>query len=246
MSKYPKSKSGKQCIGPCYEAKTIAVHPYTLDYIVNFKEPFCPIPISNRIDPKTGKNRILLYDACHFPTKNEDISQKDLEMNMLIPSIDFNCKQFIQLYYDIGSYNDLLVFLNKNEPIYTKLRIIECSFNVFPNDIFDVIDDSIVNFYSSIIKKIWIRDMISAFSKYIYIDGKNIYLKENNDELNKNNVVIKVNYFIENFATSSIIYELLDRYYKKNKNKWNNIKLHNDELKKEYKNYIMEKIKNSL
>lgn len=243
--KYPISKNNKQCIGPCYEPGTWIIHPITLEYVTNTNHSFCPVNQWEITDPKSGKKFNRTTDECYVPTHEKDISKKEIEMNILIPKIDFSCIQFLKIYYDIHSFEDSLTWIsiNYNIPIFTKLRVMNCSLEAFGSNI-DIIDDRLVDFYIEVIKKVWIKDIYPYIKNYIFVDNNKIYLKDNkNNELIDDKYVIeKINFFLEKFANKNMIYKFLLKYINKYKHSWNNIESHNNELKKYYKKYIIDKI----
>ncbi len=88
--KFPKSISGKQCVGPCYKKNTKVLHPTYLNVITN-ENDFCPI---NRIEKIIdGKKIIYDTDVCNDATnikESENINSYDL----LFPYVDFNPELF--------------------------------------------------------------------------------------------------------------------------------------------------------
>lgn len=242
--KYPKTRSGETCIGPCYEPGTVIVHPHTLNPMTNRLHPFCPIlPTPHVID---GVEVIDSIGACYVPTQKKDISYKDIQMNIILPQIDFSYTHFLKIYYNIDSFDNALSWITdtRNISIYTKLRIMECSFFAFGNEI-DIIDSRLIQFYIYVIKNIWIRDIYPKIQKYIYIDENDkIYIKESIDT-DKSHKVEKINFFVEKFVNEDVVYKILNRYIQKYKDRWNNIRSHNDLLKAEITEYIINKMKNS-
>lgn len=260
-TKYPKSKSGEQCLGPCYESGTWVIHPQTLDYIVDYDKAFCPVTFTKKIDPKTGKEVNKYLDECYVPTKEKDESKKDIEMSILLPQIDFNCSHFLKIYYDIHSFDDALDKIDEmdSSSIYTKLRIIECAFKAYGkssdsensnNFSIDVFDTRLVNFYISVVKKLWINDIYPLVQKYIYIDNGNgnIYLKQADGDSGKNkqNRVEKINFLIKKFVNEDTVYKFLDNYIKNNKSSWSSIRSHNEKIKDEFINFILTKVEKTV
>ena len=74
--KYPKSMNNIQCIGPCYKAGTVIIHPSTLDEITS-NVNFCPIDTTVIHDPTTGERSIEHISACYMPTTMQ------YDMNMI-------------------------------------------------------------------------------------------------------------------------------------------------------------------
>lgn len=251
--KYPISQHNRQCLGPCYEKGTWIVHPVTLKYIVDFNNHFCPTNEWEYLDPDTGEHDIKYTDACYIPTNNKDISQKEIEMNALLPEIEFDCLKFLKIYYDLHSFEDILnwITLNKQIPILTKLRIMECAWESFGKDL-DFIDDRLVDFYEEIIKKRWIKKIYNRIKKYIFVDrNEKIYLKKEEKYPNIIKTYIdkkdrykteKINFIIKTFVTKNNIYKFLSSYIEKYKHKWNDIRSHSSNLKEYFIEYIINKI----
>ena len=236
-TRYPLSKGGRKCIGPCFGAGRFIIHPQSLDY-VSSRVPFCPVADYEYTDPKTGKIELRRIDECYFPTEEQDTSQREIEMNILVPTIDFNCDQFLKIYYNIYSFENALKWIDDNNqtPINTRLRIINCAWQIYGLKI-DIIDDLLINFYIEVIKKDWIKNIYSKIKNFIQIDkeGNNIYVREAEDETEKDSKkyrVEKTNFFIKNFVTRNNIYKFLSNYIEDNRDKWDEIYDHNERLKK--------------
>jgi hypothetical protein len=248
--KYPKSKSGKQCLTPCYKANTDTIHPTTLAYISGIEHPFCAIQPYETKHPKTGETVIRDHDECYVPFDKKDITQKELEMNILLPKIDFDCTNFLKIYYDSYSFEDIFIWFSKhvNTPVTTKLRIIECAWSAYGNNI-DVVSDSVVKFYIKLIKKMWIRDIYQHTKQYIVIKNSSIYLRNGvNIKDNRGNKyrIEKTNYIIDKFITKNNIYKFLTNYIKKYKDSWDQITSHNKNLKYNFINFILTDVKNKI
>jgi len=241
-SKYPISKRGKQCLGHCYEAGTWIVHPHTLDYVTDPNHPFCPVQSYVITDTNTNNKEYYEIDNCNMPTHKKDIPHKEIELNILFPHIDFNCKQFLRIYYNINSFDDASNWIaeNNKSSIFTRLRIIECTWKSYGEKI-DLIDDRLVNFYIEVVKKQWIGAIYKLVKKYILIENNKISVKKNTQKDN-NYRIQKINYIINKFITKNDIYKLLNNYIIKYNKKWDTIKLHNDNIKKELIKYILNKL----
>lgn len=244
--KFPISINNQQCIGPCYPSNKIVLHPITLNYLTN-KEPFCPTLRWYDERDHQYKNA----DICLIPSDTTKMDQQQIDLDLIVPTFYFNCEYFLKAYYDIYSFENAIewISINNKDPLYTLLRIINCSWRVFGPDI-DIMNDQLIEFYSNVIKKNWIKDIYPEISKYIYIDSKNknIFLKEVNniDEPNQKNQIEKINYFNKKFNTSQVILNLLKIYISENKNDWNKIINHNNLIKIYYKKFVINKIKTTL
>lgn len=164
--KYPISKQGYQCIGPCYKIGTIVTHPHA---IVTKKLEKNQCPIMSR----------LLFDDCDIPTASEDIN-KYQDMNIIVPSIYFDTEQFLKIYYNIHSYNEGVKWIEENKTvnIYTKLRIMECLITSYNTDIL-YIDDAVINLYIDWANLQWIKDIYNTFEKNVDIKDENIIIVNN-------------------------------------------------------------------
>ena len=155
IKKYPKSVNKFQCIGPCYYPRTIAIHPTMLEIIANNDHPFCPVNEWTHTDASTGRTKTSITDKCFNPTDDGDnMENKDLELNILTPYVDFNTEQFLKIYYKIFSFEDALDWCDKYSylPLDTQIRIIKCSLSQFGKNI-DIIDNRFTYILINIIKK---------------------------------------------------------------------------------------------
>lgn len=243
--KYPISKNNKQCLTPCYEPGTYAIHPVTLQYIIDKDNPFCAIHPYEKQMP-SGEIGVYAHDECYVPTAKEDIARKQIEMDILLPIIDLSCSRFLKLYYDANSFEDIFIWFDKNPyaPSATQMRLVECGWKVYGNNV-NVVSDSMVEFYIDIIKKNWIKYIYPIIKSYIHIDGDHIYFDKstNNNEKNK---IMKINFFIKKFVTKNNIYKFLTTYIEHFSSKWNDIESQNQNLKDFFIEYTIAKIKASL
>jgi hypothetical protein len=249
--KYPKSKNNFQCLGPCYKPNTWVLHPITLEHITDEKNPFCAVNEWEYIDEKTGKKYDILTDACHNPTDSQPISKKELEMNIIIPTIDFNSEHFLKIYYKIFCFDDTIKWLedNTHAAFFTKKRILECSIKAFSKEIYGI-DEIIVDFYIGIIKKSWLDGIIRKINKYINIDGENNISfqnpKYNNISYENKYQNEKRNYVIEKFINSEFVEKFLTRFIQQFQNSLDEFDSLSDKIKTELEIYIEHKILKTL
>lgn len=239
--KYPKSKHGKECLGPCYEPNTSVLHPLTLDYVTHKNMPFCPTEKWEYEDPKTGVKTDVLIDFCMVPTSKEDIGKSDIEMNILIPKFDFSCEYFLKMYYKLYSFDKSINYINskKSSPLLTRMRILECALKTWGNTDQFVITDDLVALFTLIIKKWWIRDIYSELSKYINITDGKISIGRT---VGNNNTVEKTNYLLKKITDPSLLYKIISRYHTKYSAKWDTIELHLVNMKKFLMEYLEQKL----
>lgn len=253
IKKYPKSKNKFQCLGPCYQPSTIIVHPTLLEIVTNNENPFCPVNEWTYEDPTTGRKQNKMTDICINPTENTNISNKDLELNILTPLVDFNAEQFLKIYYNIFSFEDGLDWCdtNKHAPIDTQLRIVKGILKVFGKNI-DIIDSRFIDFLINLIKKKYISDIYIDLHKYIGVsmgtkDNANekfiMLVNKDDNELNQNDYYLeRINFFVKVFITKDDIYKFVMRYFKQRKDNWDNINDHVSNMLTDLTDYLTNKI----
>jgi hypothetical protein len=244
IKKYPKSKRNLQCLGPCYQPKTKVIHPISLEIVTDNINAFCPVSQWIYEDPDTGRKDVLITDVCYNPTDNKTISKKELELNMLVPYVDFNIEQFLKIFYSIYSFEDGISWIDKNKfkPLYTRIRILNMCMKVYGGQI-DIIDNRFVDFFIDIIKRKYIREIYLHVAKYIEIKGDEVFLVDPDGEnIGNNNVVIKTNYIIKNFINGDDISKFLTRYLRQRKEKWDQIVDHMQSIIADLTAYIVNKI----
>lgn len=234
-NKFPKSKLGFQCIGPCYEANTVISHPIDMRKITT-NVPFCPTEGYKIVDRKTGEEEVKFYDECYAPTENTDSINNDLSA----PDFYFNCTHFLNFYYKLSSFDLALDWIhnNENKPVSTRARIMNCAWAAYSDEV-KIIDDRLIPFYIETIKKIWIKDIFRQVSKYILIDDNSIKIGESSENKRKFRVE-KINYFLKKFVNHSTLYEFLDNYVQ-NTNDLNTT-FGGDIIKEAFIKYVINKI----
>ena len=246
--KYPKSSQHFQCLGPCYQPGTVVVHPTTLEYIINKENAFCPVNQWDYVNPKTGHKTLEYKDTCLVPTQNKDNLTKEHEIDILVPTIEFNDMRFLAMYYKLASFEDALnwIYNNKKSPLSTRVRIFNCAFNAYGKNS-EILDERMVSFINEIIHKKWIDDLFSHVVKYIYVNNDKIQLDEPkkmstdydyDDQLYK----IKFKYFKSKFLNEDEINKFLVKYIKYRSELWNEIVDLVSNIKIELMMYIENKI----
>jgi hypothetical protein len=236
--KYPVSKNGHQCLGPCYYPNTDFVHPLYLTHINTRDKPHCPTVAYTTQD----SNEKFVYDICLVPTHNK-YSKEDLSLLTLSPHIEFNEDYFLKIYYNIYSLEDTINWINNNNftPKTTRNRVFNLALKVYGKNI-EIIDHRIVDYL-----KIFFVDNIDNIykinKKYIGLENNSVKLVKSNKNKNQNvKVDIKKKYIINMFIKSDEIYKFITRYVKNRKNEWNNIDDHLLRLIDDFSKYIENKI----
>jgi len=241
IKKYPKSKSKKQCLGPCYYPKTQIVHPTLLEIVSN-TEPFCPVNPWKYVDPTNGENTMMSTDMCFAPTENKNISNKELELNILAPFIDFDSNQFLKIYFEIFSFEDCVDWLdrNKTEPIKSKMRILNSGLIAFGQNV-DLFDNRLSVHVMDIIKQKKIKEIYDKIFPYINVENEIATLSQNNLD-KKEMSTERINYISQTFLTKEEITKFLTKYFAYKKEKWNYIKNHINSITLSLTEYILNKI----
>jgi hypothetical protein len=224
----------------------MVVHPTQLEIVTDHIHPFCPVDEWKHVDQKTGKETDVITDICFNPTEKENISNRELELNILTPYIDFNSEQFLKIYYNIFSFEDSIDWIDKHKfvPIGTKIRIINSSLNTFGEKI-DLFDNRFVDFFIELIKKREIKRIYGKINTCIGIDQKsNVYFTNSEyNNLNSNeNCVERINYIIKVFLDKDETTKFLSKYFKLRKTQWNEIRNHLDNMIIDFADYIYTKI----
>lgn len=248
--KYPTSINNKQCIGPCYEPGTYIIHPITLSYLTHKEKPFCPT--MHWFDEKNKAS--MNADICVIPSSKEDIDRHQIELSFIVPTFSFNCDYFLKTYYDIYSFESALDWISNNpSPLYTQLRIIDCSWKVYGSNV-DILNDQLIELYIHIIKKEWIKSIYPVVAKYIYVDQDKIYFSKNNNtneyqanEYQTNEYQVeKINFLIKKITTKQFIYKFLNGYINEYKSVWSDIESHNKTMLNFLITFVVNKIETAL
>lgn len=208
--KYPTSKNNRQCIGPCYEPNKFIVHPITLNLVSGEPDKaFCPTNVYEGVDEMGNKYRSYV-DQCFKSTSDTNINT---QIDILNPTVTFNSQIFLNYYYNINTYDELLEWLNKNSHLLlsTKMRIIECGFSTFIKDIY-LIDDNIIKLYTELFS-----ENLEYFynNTYEYIDcGKNIVFKKNNNKKEKMKAE-RMKYLERKLITHDEVGKFINKYFEK-------------------------------
>jgi hypothetical protein len=243
MATYPKSKNNRQCIGPCYPAGTMIMHPVSLEYITNDNYPFCPVDLW-----KDKHGVVIPIDQCRVPTKIDAITEKQIEMDVITPTINFDPKQFIKLYYKIESFNDAILWAyeHNNAPIDTLERILDCAWKGYGLELQDI-GDNITEFYIDLIKSFWIDSYYLKLKNKLFIDANGqvaVLPKNKSPSTIKDSAYFKKQKkeFILSQLSQVTLKDLIQSYINKYKHKWFEIPSHSKKLKKFILDHLMAQV----
>lgn len=242
IKKYPKSKKKFQCLGPCYHPKTKVVHPTALEIVTDNEHPFCPVDEWTYNDEITGETKKLITDVCIKPTEKENILNKEMDLNILTPYIDFNSSQFLKIYYNIFTFEDGIDWLYRNQhvPLDTKSRIVNSLFVAFGENT-EIFDVRLTDFVIEFIKKRKIQFIYDKIFKYIGIKNDDVLLIQNDLPKNDHSVE-RINFLIKTFLTKEEVTKFLTKYFNSRKNKWRDIQNHLDNISITINEHFLHKI----
>jgi hypothetical protein len=241
------SINNKQCIGPCTEAYKSAYHPLLLRYITE-KHKFCPTNLYEVVDNSGNKKQYYTDECDKLDKKNNK------NTNLMNPDLQFDHKTFLSFYYNLYKYDDCINWITKNKilPITTRIRIIECIFITFFNDIV-IIDNNIIDCYHEYFTKFKFDSIYDNLNSYLSFNNKKIIINDKNDDNENNNKYKKekTNFIIEKLLNKDEITKFFNKYLEKNKKKFKkNVYINNNFeinfLLKSLILYLINKLKKSI
>jgi hypothetical protein len=251
-NKYPKSINNMQCIGPCYEGDSSIIHPSTLDELKHNKN-FCPVDVFVDIDKVTGEKTIIQADNCYIPTVTKNDTSKITDMlgqQLISPTFKFSTNYFLRIYYNIGSLEDGIEWLDKNKD--SPYRTLERVFNqimILYGDNLSVVDHKTLDFINKIML-FNLPKIFKAIVKYIEIKDNKITLilpnaRKTSYMLDKTHINIITSYIKEKFLGKSDVSKFVSKFIRYNPNEINKKKL-SKILVKYMIDYIIKRIKLTL
>ncbi len=197
-----------KCIDKCKPPRSTIFHPANLVLTAN-DASFCAIS-QFKLNPE--KKRYDVVQNCNDFTNN-------IIANFIVPDMEFTPEVFLRVYYNFESYDDVINWLNNNSHtcIDTRIRIIECIWNTFPDDII-IIDEVITNNYIEYFKTKYIKDFFIAFKDFIEISDNKIYFIKKSKEKDSEHVMEKINFIKDKLITSKHVSKFLMKYFKNNDN----------------------------
>jgi hypothetical protein len=147
------------CLGPCYPANTIIVHPLILQYVTNTKHPFCPIkPWRNRLK----RGALETTKACSKPTPAKLIDDAAVQMNFITPKLTFDPRKFLSMYYNVFTYDNVNRWYYERmekgtiPPWATVRRVFDCAIRVYGLEKFkNELDDVSLDTIQAILRQYW-------------------------------------------------------------------------------------------
>ena len=249
---YPKSTSGKQCVGPCYKKNTKIIHPMYFNIITDtLNNSFCPVAEFTNINDTTGKIEKYHVDKCieqTFKSSNPNDSNYVTSTDLLYPFVDFNEETFLKLFYKIEKFSDSIQWIedNKHTPMKSRKRIFDLSINAFGNsfDIMETSDTRIVDFILLMFKTTYLNKIVLELLKYLNIDNekKFIEIKKNDKKETDESIIIKTNYINKHIITLENVTNFISKYFRTTHTELR-MQSHCDNIANKYIIYITENIK---
>ena len=240
--KYPVSKKGHQCLGPCYYPGTGFTHPLFLTYMKSNDKPQCPTGAYST----PGHHDKLISDVCLIPTHNEN-SKDDLSLLTLSPFVEFNEDHFLKIYYEIYSLEDSINWINDNNnyPLATQNRVFNMALKVHGRGV-EIVDHRVVD-YLKVFLITNIKYIYKVNLKYIGVVNNEVKLMDPSKHKSETtNSTARVNYIIEMFLNNDVIYKFITKYLKTRKTEWNDIDDHLLRIVEDMAEYIESKIRLTL
>lgn len=208
------SNNQNKCIGKCYDASVPQIHPITLEHVMHNK-PYCPIqPIIEDKHMRISGNCNLEYNE--VMQSNKLFSTREQKSTLLTPYIIFNPFSFMSDYYEIKTLNDFYSWLsnNKNAPVFTKMRLIDCFILSFGNDV-NVVDDIFNKTIIDVIKKFWIKKMYRKLCSYVHAtpQGACKLIEPSKNKLKKSDNVTERTKFLLTLITPIMVSEISNIFF---------------------------------
>ena len=251
-NKYPKSTSGKQCVGPCYKKNTKIIHPMYLKIVTeSLNNTFCPVAEYTNVNKTTGKIEKYHVDECAeqtFKSSNPNNLNYITSNDLLYPFVDFNEEIFLKLFYNINKFSDSIQWIedNKHTPMKSRQRIFDLSIDAFGNtfDIMETSDTRIVDFILLLFKTSYLNKIVVELLKYLTIDNdkKFIEIKKNDKKETDESIIIKTNYINKHIITLENVTNFISNYFR-TEHKELRMQSHCDIITHKFIIYIIENIK---
>ena len=132
----------ENCIGECFVKGEKALHPITLEVLINNgKEKLCPS--QPYVEDFNNEKEIVNAVVC---TKKKTPAYQEIEDFMITPEIKFNPDTFLNLYNIYNFYSAIIWAKNnleQNTPILSILRNLNLSWKLYYKNIKKISDETI-------------------------------------------------------------------------------------------------------
>jgi len=218
IKSYPKSIDNFQCVGPCYKKNTKILHPIYLNIVTDKEDFFCPT--AERIEIINGKKYPVYVDKCNEMNYNKKNINVNSKFELLFPYIDFNPVIFLNLFYNINNFGDVMnwIYNNKYLPLDNRERVFNLGLDAFIKNIelIELIDNRVIDFLYDIFINKYLNKIVLPIFTYITIDDKYTQIKYTQEKETNDSIIIKTNYIKKNIITHDNISNFIK--YFKNKN----------------------------
>jgi len=248
IKSYPKSINGMQCVGPCYKKNTKILHPIYLNVVTNNeKNFFCPIVEKKEII--NGKKISTYVDECNEINYNKKNINIDSKFELLFPYIDFNPTIFLNLFYNINNFGEMIewIYNNKYLPLDNKERIFNLGLDSFIKNIemIELIDNRVIDFLYELFMDKYLNKIVLPIFTYITIDDKYTQIKYTQEKETNETIIIKTNYIKKNIITLDNIINFI-KYFKNKNIKSNITNTYVNLIVDNFSNYIVDLIKKNI
>lgn len=213
------------------------VHPITLEFVTNTNYPFCPV--NNEDSP---------IEPCMIPVNKNQISDKDLEYETIVPNLNFDIEKFIKIYYKIFTFEEMIQWLevNKYKSLQTKLRVLNMALSCYGNTI-DIIDSRLAEFIIEIIKKKYLLTMYYKLYGYINVTDDKVHFSDviSNKLDIEERMKERIQYMLT-FVTTEEITKFTIKYIRNRKTELENIIDNVDAMITDFIIYFENKIRTTL
>ena len=207
---YNKSLGGEQCIGECYNAGQVIIHPITNKPITDPTYPFCPINNTyTKNKPSTYNiNYALGYAEC----------AKTASTVELVPFATITPTYILNIIYKLNSFDDIIKYFN-NKPInkYTMLRIFDIGLELYYQNL-KIIDFEFVKLLMYIFKSHYMDLLYNKLYKYIGVEENKdftpILINPSKTKIKKNsNKKIRIKFLKKHILNKESLHKFTTIYF---------------------------------
>lgn len=213
---FPISKNKIQCISKCVEKNTVIQHPITQQSVTNTFAPFCAVT------PFEKNNKTVIIDECDLSTDQitseitetpDQFTQKEDILETLYPLFVFNIEEFLKTYYNINDLSDFYDWFknNKSSAVFTKIRILDCGFQIFGSKI-SIIEDILTQSIIEIIRSFWIKKLYGKLCKYLDVKDDKVIVVKSSKLSKTEQIPLRSKFIITDIITQANIFEITNKY----------------------------------